>query len=297
MGDPQVTPMNTSATSACTPPNRRSAQGVSRRRRKLYLGLLALLAIIAVAVFVVQPWLRGQIRAQRARTLLQSLDSPDPQERKRAAWQVAERVQTTVADKRLIPRLRDRMESDPDVRESFVYALGRLGRRSDAPVLAQVARQDPSGYVRQAAWLAFARVDAEQFRDTAAQTAARDEWDRLGLAEGRLSVGETRAVGDLLDFAESGDAAQRVIAARSLQKGLRPLLETAGRWPVNVSARPGEPWPAEFVAEIRQRCAALDLQHIFDDSRRHIDDAHELRRKIGRVTGARERVRRLLYGG
>ena len=155
---------------------------------------------------------------------------------------------------------------------------------------------DADGYARAAAWLAAARIDPEHFR-TLAQTRAQQRrlWDRLGVAQGQLMLGDVQALNELLQWVRAGDASQRLVASRALFKWLRPLLAVAGRWPADSTVREGEAWPAEFVSEIERRCAELDLQAIADDTRRHAARTDSVRRSANRLARARDGLAGVLF--
>jgi len=228
--------------------------------------------------------LGSQLR-QRAELRL-ALRCDDPQTRKQAAWTIADR-----ADRALETDLIDRLGVEPraDVREALVYALGVLGDRRSFGVVEATLDSDPSGYVRAAAWLAAARIDPAQFR-ILARAAGRpeDAWDRVGVAQGWLSLGDVRGVEELLAVAGTGEAAQRHVACRALAKWLRPLLEAVGRWPLEAAQEQVRPWPPELVAEIRRRCAGLDMQALADQTRRWATEGARVRRLVNKLNRARD---------
>ena len=136
----------------------------------------------------------------------------------------------------------------------------------------------------------------EHFRTLAeTRSAPRDAWDRLGVAQGRLMLGDVRDVGELLEQARSDDGARQQVAGRALYKWLRPLLDAAGRWPAEATVKEGQAWPAEFVDEIERCCATLDLQAIAEDTHQHDAAAAPVRRYIMRINGAREGLISLLF--
>ncbi len=195
---------------------------------------------------------------------------------------------------RLIARRLAR-EIDPGVREAYVYALGWAGRPQDFDLIADIVRNDLAPYNRHTAWLSAARLDPERFRDLAATTAVGpDGWDQIGLAYAWLEVGDVRGVDELLHWAVAGASGQRAGAARALYRRVAPLLDAAGHWPLDVTVKDGEEWPAELVAAIRRRCAELDLQALAADTHPHTARAVAVRRNAGKLHRARERLARLL---
>lgn len=272
----------------------------SRRFRRWVLGAIAT-ASLGTASFIAWVLLNPSndpFRRHHARVARDLLDSPEAEHRKRGAWYIAENRAADTAQLLLARHLAERREADPDVRESFVYALGRVGDPLHFPLLRTLAVSgtERSGYVRAAAWLAAARVDRARFRNLAeAQPSADDDWDRIGLAQAWLAIGDCRGVMALLEFAGRGDHGQRVVAARALTRGVCPALVAVGRWPIDAELRAGEVWPEELVAEVRRRCGELDLQAIADESRPHIEQARAVQRIVRRLHGARERLVGLLF--
>jgi nucleotide-binding universal stress UspA family protein len=258
-------------------------------RPRVVVGSTALLAVVVVALLAgAAGWY--YLRTQPIRVALRRLASPDPETRRLGAWMVAH-DQTPGAADFLRRALADGTEADPQVRESFAYALSRAGQTGDFDLIADLARTDTSAYVRQAAWVGAARLDPTRFAALVATTPERDEpWDVIGRAYGRLIAGDTRGVPDLLHYAAAGEPAQRQVATLALSRGVAPLLETAGRWPIRYHVREGDPWPAELIAEVARRCAEVDLQAIADDSRPHMARSAALHRNVGRLQRSREHI-------
>lgn len=233
----------------------------------------------------------------RRAALLDALRSPDPEARKRAAWATIDSP-----DPRLEAVLVQGVfgdEPDADVREAFVYSLGQLERPENMSAVEFALDLDESGRVRAAAWLAAARIDPQHFRTLAAAAAAApvgDAWDRLGLAQAWLSLGDVRGVAELLRLAGDTDHDRRVTSARALDKWLLPLLDSAGALPPEVQPPGPEGWPAASLARLAQRTARLDLQSVADDLRQHAPAAGRLERDLRRITSARERIARALFG-
>jgi hypothetical protein len=236
----------------------------------------------------------------RQRSVLADLDAADQQVRKEAAWAIAERpFESAVALVR--QRLGNGAEPSADVRESLVYALGYAGSRIDYDLLRRVSETDASGYVRQAALLAAARIDPDRCRRHVAQPApveaGFEAWDSLGRAQARLVLGDAAGVPPLLEHALGKDASRRQVACRALYKWLRPALVSAGRWPLDARVQVGETWPDELVRTVAQRCAELDLDRLLTQTRLHEQRSSVVRRNTARLTGARERLARILFAG
>jgi hypothetical protein len=255
------------------------------------LGVVGLLAALVVWKGVISPraW-QSRYRAQA----MEALDSPDPEVRKQAAWAAIDWPDPAL--EAFMIRGVMGAESQADVREAYVYSLGRLGNPRSFAAIEFSLDLEPNGYVRAAAWLAAARIDSKHFY-TLVETCPRPDrpWDQIGIAQGRLSLGDVRGVDRLLHWALAGDDTQRNVASRALFKGLQPLLDAAGRWPVDASVEEGQPWPPAFVREIEQRCVGLPLQAIADEARRHSAAAYRVRRNVARLTGTRERLAGLLF--
>ncbi len=265
------------------------------RGRKWTIGVAGGLAVgvILAALF---PDVARRVRTAGAQDrLLRRMQSPDREQRKQAAWAAIERPAPALQEFMVRGILGD--EPDDGVREAYVYALGNLRDQRHFAAIETAIDTDLSGYVRSAAWLAAARVDPEHFATLAdRRSAPRDPWDRLGVAQGRLMLGDVQDVPELFEQARTGGEAHRHIASRALERWLRPLLDAAGRWPANAADNAGQIWPAEFVDEIERRCATLDLQAVADDTHQHDQAAAGVRRYIMRIYGAREGLISLLFG-
>lgn len=267
----------------------RSHQTVPSRRRPLILALLTIVVAVASVFF----W--TITRNGDDPGALRLLRSQDPASRKLGAW-LAAGDHIPEALRYIAMQLHDRREPDANVRESYVYALGRSGDPALLNLVAAAAASDASAYVRQAAWLAAARLDPQRFQVLASRPADHDEpWDQIGRACAWLETGDIRGVDELLRWAVDGTPQQRPVAARALSRSLAPLLDAAGRWPIQFTIEEGQPWPAPLVNEIRQRCQELDLQTIADDTRPHVAHAAPARRNVVRLTHTRARLARLLF--
>jgi len=270
----------------------RNEHGPGRRRRRARrIGGLVLLGCVLIALGA-GSW--TMLRDRRDRAALAMLESDDPGSRKLGAWLTA-KADTPCGRQRIAAALRERTEPDVGVRESYVYALGRSARVEFFDTVAAVVRDDPDSYVRQAAWLAASRLDAGRFRELARRVQVGEyPWDRIGLACAWLEVGDPRGARELLHWAVAGDEQQRRVASLALFRGVAPLLEAAGRWPIESTVREGEPWPAELVEEVRRRCEGLDLRAIAEDTRPQVARAALIRRNVGRINNTRERIARLI---
>lgn len=248
------------------------------------------LGLVAAAVAV--EYRRGGRPDREALVLLRS---PQDEARKLGAWLVA-REHAPAALQFIAQTLDEQSETDAAVRESFVYALGRAGDPRFTEYVARVLRRDPDAYVRQAAWVAVARLDAARFRELAAEIPPRpDAWDQLGRACAWLELGDLRGLDTLLGCAVAEDEQQRRVAALALYRGVAPLLEAAGRWPIQYVVQEGQPWPAEIVAEVRRRAAELDMDALAGDTRRHMAKAALVRRNVWRLHHTRDRIAAYLF--
>lgn len=250
-----------------------------------------MLAGLAGVYATLRPRVVAEVRRAR---LMARLKSSDPQERMQAAWSVAE-----FPDPDVLATLAQHVmgdEGDDEVREAFIYSLGRSGDRAFLPAVRYATEAHETGPGRTAAWLAMARIDPDEFRAKAPQGGSvGDTWDLIAIAQGRLALGELTSVGVLLRYAVDGDEGQRFVCTQSLWKGLRPLLEAAGRWPIEPILHEGETWPVDFAREVEKRAAELDLPAIQTDTRRHLAATTSLRQTVRRLNTARVRATRWLY--
>jgi hypothetical protein len=285
-------PDHDSQTCARRVPRRSSTarSGVRRARlsRAVLLAALGLVPVVALSGYLLD--------RQSSQRRVRQLHAADPQLRRAAAWALAERPDRR-GELELARRLDLESETDADVREAMVHTLGQLGNPQHFGPVIRAAEFDESGFVRQAAWLSAALLDAVRFRDFIAdRPPARDAWDRVGLAQARLAVGDVSAVSDLLELAADGPPEPRALAMRAIERQLAPLLELAGRWPLDAPDRASGEWPVKFLIELRRRCQELDLAALSARIRQLDHEARRLRRDIGRVIGGRERLVRLLFG-
>lgn len=234
------------------------------------------------------------IACRQNNDILAGLASSDPQTRKQGAWAAIDHPNPALRQRMVAGVLGD--EPIDDVREAFVYALGRIGDSGDMSAVESAIDLDPSGLVRAAAWLAAARMDPEHFRTLAATAKpARDDWDALGIAQARLLLGDPRDVDTLLRLARDGDHAQKVVAARSLTRDLLPLLDSVGQLPLDQPAWDGDTWRPASTDEIARRCAGLPLERLAVDLRQHEAAANRFRRDLARITTGRDRIAHWLF--
>lgn len=263
------------------------------RRAWHYRGVIVASALSALSVGVLYAY--GNIRAARLESkVLGMLESDDVEQRKRGAWAAAE-----FSLSRAYQRIQDRIseESSPAAREAFIYALGQRGNTDDFDRLIASARSDPSGYVRQAAWVAAARSDPARTRALLEPLSPRETpWERLGVAQAWLVLCDVRGVAELFEFAAGGDHSRRIIAARALSKAVRPVLDSLGRWPLDADPQLGEAWPRELVEEVCRRCEQIDLQTALERTDYYWERSKQVRRNKARLSGARDRIAGFLFG-
>lgn len=273
---------------ASTPENTAKPGGRSWRR---WGGLVAL--AVAVPVVAVVVW--GVVVSREESAVLSLLRHEQPGKRSWGAWQAID-GQFPRAIEYIAGQLAEGREAEARVRESFVQTLGSAGRAADFPVAARLACTDGSGAVRQAAWLAAARIDPTRFAElAAAQPPAEDPWDQIGLARGCLQVGDPRGVETLLHWARAGDKDQQRAACSALSLGLVPLLELSGRWPAGVEVEEASLWPPELLDDVGRRCAAVDLQSVAERAGPHLAAARRVERDTLRMASAQGWVARFLF--
>ena len=254
-----------------------------------------LVAVVAAGVVLVAAYFTYDVLLERKDDrLLSMLRSGNPELRKRGAWFTLEQG-GSAAIEFIARQLELGQEPSADVRESYVYALGHAGDQQYRDLVATLLADDPSGYVRQAAWLALARLEPRRFVELADSYPPTDNpWDQIGRANAWLHTGDVRGMQTLMHWARQGNADQQLVACAALYKGVLPLLEAVGRWPLDAHVREGQIWPPELVAEVERRCAGLDLQRIADDTRPHLATARRVQRNAYRMTSARNRIAKFL---
>lgn len=267
-----------------------SSSQASRRTPFIATAVLVLL-FVTIWAFTSSdsPIVRGRER-NRIRAALRSTSA---EERKEGAWELAE-APDPIAETLLADGIMGG-ESNPDVRESYVYAFGQLRNPQNLPAVRFALEHDDSGYVRSSAWLSVARLDSDLFRELAGQSTSDDDWDRLGIAMGRILLGDASSVDVVLRLGAEGTWDQRAVACRMLALRLRPLLDCIGRWPVEADGT--GPWEPEIVREIGRHCEGIDLAAIYKRLSEQLERTHDVRREIGRIHGAQRRMAKLLFGG
>ena len=280
--------MKASETPRVEPPTPGSDGQRPRCARLAAVGVAGIvIASVALAFLMRQPAAESDV--------LLWLRSADPSQRQLGAWLAADRRDSAGAEF-IARQLSENAEPVADVRASYAQTLGSFGNPEHFALVAELASADPSGAVRQAAWVAAARIDPAGFEELAESYAGvNDAWTEIGLALGHLHAGDVGDVPALLHLARDGEEPLRLLACTGLSQELVPLLEAAGRWPLTADVRDGQLWPPELVAEIERCCASLDLQDIADRVRLHREAARLLERDALRMTSARNWIARLLF--
>jgi HEAT repeat protein len=248
------------------------------------------LAVAGLAAAWLELRPRARMAAQRSR-LMTELAAPDAQRRVRAAREVAQS-----GDPQLFARLQAGVmgdETDAGVRDAMVNSLGRIGTAAFLAGPRFAAQLDPDGNVRAQGWLALARISPQRFEELRSEATSDDDWQRLGIADALLELGDTSGVADLLRLAREGDAGQKRFARQSIRKRLRPFLDAVGRWPV-AADRDAE-LSDDSAAEIEKRVATLEPAALMNDTRPHLVQTELFRRDVRRLTNARERIVRVLF--
>ena len=265
---------------------------MTRRGRIVGLTILVVIAALALLFPAHTPGLRGWVVS---RNLLKQIELPDPGARQRAAWSAIQYPSDTLEN--AMTRGLFGHEPDANVREAYAYALGMIGDPRNIAALEHVVDNDPSGLVRCSAWLAAARVDPEHMLTLATtHIETQDSWDRLGIAQARLSLGDAQDLPVLLVQAHSRDESRRYVACRALQKWLMPALDAIGRWPLEYQPAKELPWPTEWIDEIERRCASENVEQLVADTHQRMREAEQVRRDIARINGARRELIQLLIG-
>ncbi len=188
-------------------------------------------------------------------------------------------------------------EAEPDVREAYAYALGRIGAPQTSTSLRTAAERDESGYVRQAAWLALARVDAHEFQRASSVERAEggDAWDNIGIAEGGFELGDYSGFAGLMQSATAGTDWQRDVARHAIRRWIGPLLDTVGQWPIDADACDASEWSAATLKEIADRAARVDLSAIAAENRPHFEKSRRVQAYRGKLAKASQRIARVLF--
>lgn len=249
---------------------------------------MALVLLVGVLSLGLQ-WARQYNR----RSHLEAIRTGDGEPAKRSAWWIADFSRHEYG-----PQLRDalkRPDISDDFLESLIYTLGRLGDQDSVPALQEQLRTARGGFVRQATWLALARCDTAAFRAAVESAGSASDWDSLGIALGRLHLGEQSAVHELARWARVDNVEIKMIASRSLARMARPLLETAGCWPADFDPQPRDVWPIERVDQVEQRAAEVDLARIKADGAQHQEANRWVRKNVRRLASGRDWIARVLF--
>jgi hypothetical protein len=261
------------------------------RRRNWLIGAL----VVTLAAFVVLAGGGDAVRDAVFRAeCFRQFQSDYPDDRKQAAWSVIEHPDAKLEAFMVRGMLGD--EPSADVRESYVYSLGKLHDPGVFPAIETLLNIETDGYVRAAAWLAAARSDPVRFEHLVNDRAVSgDAWEQVGVAQGWLALGDVRGVDELLRLARSDNEQLRYVASRALYRWVRPLLDTTGRWPVDAGVGESDIWSPALVERIARRCGEVDLAAVAAAALRSEAAAARVRRNQTRITNAREDLVGLLF--
>ena len=283
------------------------ASPAARTRRRVFRAL-GIYFLVGISAGLYSMWSTASL--QHAGRLLHQLSHGDREARKQAAWALAD-ASHRVYCRNLTVRLDPNAEPDADVREAVVYALGRFADPNSAADVAETVQHDPSGYVRQAAWLALARIDGAAFRALAARedpaqgvgsaaatapNGAPRAWTELGIVQGRMELGDFGDAPRLLALACDAPEDVRLVARRAVARRIAPLLEVSGRWPLTVNAATPEAWSSADLALVNARCQGRDLGVVSAQTRPFAAQAVALRYNLGKLLKTRQRVAQVLFG-
>lgn len=261
------------------------------RHRKFFTGLLIAGLVGTIAFFALLPVVKSVNRQRK----LEILRTEDGQRAKEAAWWVTDNQRIQYAH--VVREALCRPEISADFRESLVYTLGRIRDREAVPLLKARLKAEKEGNVRQATWLALARIDDSAFREAIADAdeVKLDAWDQLGIAQGRLENADFRGAETAIRFARNGTEDQRVIASRALEKTVRPVLEVAGYWPIEFEPQPGDIWSDELVDIVEKRLAIVRPAQIVADTLQHQKLAAGVQRNVRRIVDGRDHIAWFLF--
>lgn len=229
-----------------------------------------------------------------------ALQSPDFEKRKQAAWAFADapansRTRDAAA---LLNQIRQ-ADVPPDVLESYIYAVGRhyAGTGVSAEIIVERIQNETPDFPRQAAWLALARIAPNKYRTLADEYAqSENDWDHWGMLRGRLELGDYSDIVILWKWGASDDWDRRQHTARVANARLAPLLETQGRWPIELEDRAPDTWMSDDFETLRAQVAMIDLVALAEDCLPHFERSRDVRSTMGKVTGGRDRIKRWLFG-
>ena len=234
-------------------------------------------------------------KAVRTRRHLAALATADGDAGKKAAWWVADGVRMKHAG--ALRGALQRPDISEDFREAIVYSLGKIRDAAAVPDLFRLLSVPGGSVVRQSSWLSLARIDADVFRKAIAEPTYRhDDWDELGIAQGLVEIGDPSGVMTVLRFAGGADRNQRQIACRTLDRSVRPVLETAGRWPADQRPKPGEIWNESLIRIVEQRVREVDLRQVALDTARHAEGARGVQKNVRRIQSGRDYLAWFLVG-
>jgi HEAT repeat protein len=281
--------MTTQSEPPKTPKTTARRRLLARFRRLSAWWLPAGLAVAAIAI-----WVTLEQLDDREASIDVWLNASTAEFRKRAAWRIAGEDARGYVDELVAALPRER---DDGAREAYIYALGHVGNPTHAPIIEQVLETEADGFVRQAAWLALARLAPERFIALRGQAGmVRDRWDRLGIAIARIDRGNFSALSTLLEIAEDPDISRRYIARRAIEKYVQPWMEIAGRWPLEAATQPIEQWTPATLAEIRRRAAEIAISDVVVEVAAALEHAEPMRTSLRRMTRTRDWMAGLLFG-
>lgn len=261
-----------------------------QRRRRILFWVGATIVAVGLAWIGVVKFGPRAARERDRVALAARLQSSNPEVRKKAAWD-SMRLGDPALELSLARHLTSG-EPDDGVREAIAYSLGHATSGAAPPALSMAVDLDDSGFVRAAAWLALARTDEKRFTAAAELHADRDDlWDRLGIAQGRLWLGDTLGTATVFEAALKGDSLQHWVATRAIQRSIRPLLDAVGRWPLEQAA---DEWPPGSVERIQSACERVNLAALSKDCRAPLAAAQDVRQYVRKLASASDRIGRWL---
>lgn len=251
-----------------------------------------LLLVATLSALLGAPQLMAHLTGRCAARVRALLASDSAADRRAAATLVADGAAAQVAD-----ALASRLAREPDagVRESYVHALGTTDDPGYFELLVRRASDDGDAYTRHSACVAAARCAPERFRAwLATATPPVSPWDKLGRAYAGVLAGDARHVPDLVDMVTSGPADVQRIARRYVLRGVAPLLDAVGQWPIAAPQDEADIWSRDVMDEIARGCATTHLQQVLDDLALLRARAAAVHHNAGKLLKARQRLAWLL---